>query len=193
MRRKGTNLGRLLGAVAACAGLLAGGATIAGPAYAAEAPASAVAATAHTVPMPDSVQGQIDSVMAKHPGGVQTGKDAITWKSEGVTLQLASPAALRDCRPGNFCLWQDNWSGRMLSWTPSAALCSGFIINLTDFGFNDVASSWANNTDSGPQRYTVDVWHDIGAGGSRLWTEIAGTSSQFVSENDEASSLNCHI
>ncbi|WP_055524880.1 peptidase inhibitor family I36 protein [Streptomyces graminilatus] len=188
-QRKGTEIGRLLGAVAACAGLLVGGAAITAPAYAAEAPASAVAATARTVPTPHSVQDQLDSIMAGHPGGTRTGKDAITWKSEGVTLKLASPAALADCGSGQFCLWQDNWSGRMLSWTPSARLCSGFVINLTDFGFNDVASSWADKT----QNYTVDVWHDIGAGGSRLWTELPGTSSQFVTDNDEASSLNCHL
>ncbi|WP_262064344.1 peptidase inhibitor family I36 protein [Streptomyces sp. STR69] len=96
---------------------------------------------------------------------------------------------MADCASGQFCLWQDNWSGRMLSWTPSTQLCSGFTINLTDFGFNDVASSWANNT----QSYTIDVWHDIGQGGSRLWTELPGTSSRFVTANDQASSLNCHL
>ncbi|MDX3693769.1 hypothetical protein PV726_26205 [Streptomyces europaeiscabiei] len=76
-----------------------------------------------------------------------------------------------------------------VSWKASPALCKeGRTINLTDYGFSDRASSWANNSD-----YLVDVWeHEDNRGGRRLWTELPGTYNAQALHGHDSTSLNCY-
>ena len=101
----------------------------------------------------------------------------------------ASDATVHGCPAGWFCFYDDinfnaGTSGRRLQFQSCG------LQNLTDFGFNDDASSWVNNTGS-----TVDVFKDTGGRGGRLWHEAANSSSAFVggANNDQASSFrrNC--
>ncbi|WP_112242298.1 peptidase inhibitor family I36 protein [Kribbella monticola] len=58
----------------------------------------------------------------------------------GVDVSM-SPAVFGDCPSGWVCLWQDGgYSGRMLKWSSSGTS----IAHLSDYGFNDEMSSWAN-------------------------------------------------
>jgi len=98
-------------------------------------------------------------------------------------------ATIHGCPAGWFCFYDDinfnaGTNGRRLQFQSCG------LQNLTDFGFNDDASSWVNNTGS-----TIDVFKDIDGRGGRLWHEAAHSSSSFVggANNDQASSFrrNC--
>jgi hypothetical protein len=112
----------------------------------------------------------------------------------GVTSTAANASAvpqatIHGCPAGWFCFYDDiNWNqgtnGRRLQFQSCG------LQNLTDFGFNDDASSWVNNTGS-----SVDLFRDIGGQGGLLWHEAPNSSAAFVggANNDQASSFrrNC--
>ncbi|SEQ46138.1 hypothetical protein SAMN04487983_1005141 [Streptomyces sp. yr375] len=160
------------------------GLALLGGAGAADAAPATTPATARP-----TVQQQIDGILAKDPAAVQTGKSSVSWDKGAVTLRLAGTAGEDACGSDRFCLWQDiDFGGRMVSWKGTSALCgAGRVINLPEYGFNDTASSWVNNSD-----YIVDVWDDIDKGGNRLWTMYPGSSSSVAPDGDSSSSLNCY-
>ncbi|MFK0113872.1 peptidase inhibitor family I36 protein [Streptomyces sp. NPDC091217] len=147
------------------------------------------AGAADAAPVHGTVQQQIDGILAKNPDAVQTGKSTVTLDKGAVTLRLAGATGAESCGSDQFCLWEDiDFGGRMVSWKGTAALCSpSRYVNLTEYGFNDRASSWVNNSD-----YVVDVWEDIDKGGARLWTMYPGSSSSVAPDGDSSSSLNCY-
>ncbi|WP_328610426.1 peptidase inhibitor family I36 protein [Amycolatopsis sp. NBC_00345] len=52
-----------------------------------------------------------------------------------------TPMSFSQCPSGWVCLWQDgNYGGRMLKWSSPGTS----IAHLSDYGFNDEMSSWAN-------------------------------------------------
>ncbi|MFI6296037.1 peptidase inhibitor family I36 protein [Nonomuraea sp. NPDC050790] len=151
--------------------------------------AGATAASATT----DPVQQKIDKILAESPGGKQTSKNTIAWQNGDIILTLVAKNArtqaadVAPCPDGRFCLFSDsNFGGSVVSFRDR--LCDNRVVNLTAFNFNDVTSSWANNTD-----FDVDVWSDIGLGGGRLFQMFSFTESAGLSRslNDKASSLNC--
>src|SRR5262249_46639950 len=94
-------------------------------------------------------------------------------------------ATIHGCPSGRFCFHKDaGFGGRRLQFSSCG------LQNLTDFAFNDQASSWVNNTGS-----SVDVFRDVNGGGGRLWHEPPHSQSSFVGSgaNDQASSFrrNC--
>lgn len=98
----------------------------------------------------------------------------------------ASPAsaALSDCtstRP--VCLWNDSdWNGTRKTFTST----SGIIYNLTDYGFNDMMSSWANKMSS----KDAEWFHDINAqGGSDCMNPVSSVAYVGWTNSDEASSV----
>jgi hypothetical protein len=103
-----------------------------------------------------------------------------------VSAPAAVPqATIHGCPSGWFCFYKDaGFGGRRVQFSSCG------LQNLTDFGFNDQASSWVNNTGS-----SVDVFKDVNGGGGRLWHEPAHSESSFVGSgaNDKASSFrrNC--
>jgi glyoxylate carboligase len=105
--------------------------------------------------------------------------------SASATVGAVPLATIHGCPAGWYCLYDDiNWNagtnGRRLQFQS----CN-VTQNLTDFGFNDDASSWVNNTS-----HSVQVFKDINGGGGVLWTSPPNSSSSFVgSANDQASSL----
>ncbi|RFS84884.1 hypothetical protein D0T12_15350 [Actinomadura spongiicola] len=167
-------LAAILAAFAAAVALLAtGGATVAAAA-------------------PDPTQQKIDRILAQAPGGTQTSKNTIAWQNGDVVMTLPTgknaTAAPAPCPDGRFCLYEAaNFGGRSVSFRDR--LCDNRVVNLTAFNFNDVTSSWANNTD-----FDVDVWAAIGLGGARLFQMFSFTESMGLTRNinDQASSLNCY-
>lgn len=147
------------------------------------------AGAANAAPTQATVQQQIDGILAKNPDAVQTGKSTVTLDKGAVTLRLAGATGVDACGAGLFCLWEHaDYGGQMVSWKGSPVLCkANRTINLTDYGFSDRASSWANNSD-----YLVDVWEHEDRGGRRLWTELPGTYLRENPDGDEATSLNCY-
>jgi hypothetical protein len=102
------------------------------------------------------------------------------------TVSAVPQVTIHGCPTGWFCLYQDinfnaGTNGRRLQFQS----CN-VTQNLTDFGFNDQASSWVNNTS-----HSVRVFKDINGGGGILWTSAPNSQSSFVggANNDQASSL----
>jgi hypothetical protein len=101
------------------------------------------------------------------------------------STQAVPNATINGCPSGFYCFYQDaNFGGRRVQFQSCGTQ------NLTDFGFNDEASSWVNNTNS-----SWDVFKDINRGGGRLWHSPPNSRSSFVGSaaNDQASSFtrNC--
>lgn len=134
----------------------------------------------------NATQQKIESILAEHPGGVQTGKDSIAWKNGAVTMRL--DAGVTDCGAGQFCLWENNYSGKFVSFNQGLCAYQFLSIDLKVYAFNDAASSWANNTP-----YFVDVWDNYGSSAGR-WTMLPFSGSSQIDRdyNDKASSLSCH-
>jgi hypothetical protein len=92
---------------------------------------------------------------------------------------------IHGCPTGFFCFYQNaGFGGRRVQFQSCG------LQNMTNFGFNDEASSWVNNTSS-----SVDVYRDTGGLGGRLWHEDPGAQVSYVGDanNDQASSFrrNC--
>jgi hypothetical protein len=148
-----------------------------------------------------ALQAQVDQVLAKRPGGVQTAPNQVSWYGGKVVLTLPdkgtgliTPATSGTgaCGSGWYCFYENkNFNtglfndGRMIRLTG----CDGIPGNLTDYGFNDMTSSWYNHTNFAP----VWVYRDINGVGL-LWTMSAQTMVVYVGDanNDKASSLNCN-
>jgi Peptidase inhibitor family I36 len=105
------------------------------------------------------------------------------------TTGAVPQATIHGCPAGFYCFYDDinfnaGTSGRRLQFQSCG------VQNLTNFGFNDDASAWVNNTG-----HTVDVFKDIGARGGLLWHSPAHSQAAFVggANNDQASSfrINC--
>ncbi|MEU0095087.1 peptidase inhibitor family I36 protein [Kribbella sp. NPDC006257] len=117
-------------------------------------PASAVSAQPSLTQKLTAQGGQLsaDGRWMRMPGGVDVSM---------------SPTVFGDCPSGWVCLWQDgSYSGRMLKWSSSGTS----IAHLSDYGFNDEMSSWANRG-SHLARWWTDAsfngtHHDMPAGSS---------------------------
>lgn len=150
------------------------------------------------IPWSGTPRPEIAQVLSEHPGGVQINEDQIAWNDGTVVLTIPFSAqsqpqdatavdnsgitvdAASDCPAGWFCLWQDaNFMNRRVQFQGTG--CQ----NLTDFGFNDLASSWFNRN-SGNYR----VYLNIGCN-PLLFTAQAGAQSSNVgsANNDKASSI----
>jgi hypothetical protein len=155
-------------------------------------------ANVETIPWKGTPRPEIAQLLREHPGGVQINEDQIAWNDGNVVLSIPSSPppqsqdesssvdadisinAASDCPAGWFCLWQDiNFTNRRLQFRD--ANCQ----NLTNFGFNDLASSWFNRN-GGAYR----VYRNIGCAGL-LFTAPSGAQSSNVGpvNNDQASSI----
>ncbi|MGY0055649.1 peptidase inhibitor family I36 protein [Streptomyces sp. LZ34] len=136
----------------------------------------------------DATQRQINSILAKQPDAVQSGKGSITW-NDGVTLKVGASAAGREaCPAASICLWEhDQYGGAMLLAVPENLCGQKLIFNLKDRGWNDRASSWANNT-----KYFAVAFNDYGAV-DKLWDMFPGFYADGLPKeyNDKASALTC--
>lgn len=71
----------------------------------------------------DGMQERIDAVMARYPGGVQTGSGEISWENGEVILTLpgGTAKAVGSCASGSFCAYTgSNLSGARISFTNCA-------------------------------------------------------------------------
>jgi Peptidase inhibitor family I36 len=92
------------------------------------------------------------------PGGVVAG-DRIVYEGGSVVVVPAAGESFDSCPSGWVCLFANtNWQGAMVQFSSCCAWD-----NLSNFGFNNVASSWRN-------RKSVDaqIAIDVGGGGSKL-------------------------
>jgi len=139
-------------------------------------------ATAEPTPSPTPDSGTtIDQVF---PNGLPAGAvaiDASTVSFDSPVILHLAPLALSDCPSGWLCLWQDSqFSGRMLQFQST-----GTWQNLTNYGFNDLMSSWAN------KRVYDSLWAYDANGGSTVRCMDSLSSSSYVgnTDNDKASSI----
>ncbi len=96
----------------------------------------------------------------------------------GADVSVA-PMSFSNCPPGWVCLWQDGgFSGRMLRWSDPGTK----IPHLSDYGFNDEMSAWANR---GP--HSAAWWEDSSYHGTRH--SMPAYSSAAHGGDDVASSL----
>ena len=126
------------------------------------------------------VLGVVAALFVLPPGAFAAWNPTTT--STAATVGAAPQATIHGCPAGWFCLYADaNFGGRRLPFSS----CN-VTQNLTNFGFNDQASSWVNNTS-----HSVRVFKDINGGGGILWTAPPHSQSSFVggANNDQASSL----
>jgi hypothetical protein len=100
----------------------------------------------------------------------------------------AKPEGSRfNCPRGWFCLWADiNYNGRRLQFRDR-----GFCQNLTDYNFNDVASSYSNRT----SRY-VSIYRNVSCRTNIRTSRPHGFDANLISNpsgggslNDQASSI----
>lgn len=111
-------------------------------------------------------------------GGVESSDGSWMVMPDGTQESLA-PMAFSDCTSGWVCLWKDgSYSGRMLKWSDSGTA----VAHLSDYGFNDQMSSWANR---GP--HTAYWWVDANYGGDKH--TMAAYTSAAHGGDDLASSL----
>ena len=129
-------------------------------------PASAVSAQPSLTQKLTAQGGQLsaDGRWMRMPGGVDVSM---------------GPAVFGDCPSGWVCLWQDgSYSGRMLKWSASGTS----IAHLSDYGFNDEMSSWANRGS-----HLARWWTDASFNGTRH--DMPAGSSAAHGGGDTASSL----
>lgn len=90
-----------------------------------------------------------------------------------------------------YCFYSDiNFGGSRVQFL----YCGNVEDNLTNYGFNDVTSSWVNTKGlSLSPGYTINVYRDVNAAGGSLWQEPPATASSWVgsANNDQASSWTC--
>lgn len=150
---------------------------------------SGTGGTAVAAGTPDATQKKVDSILAEQPDAVQTGKGTITW-DDGVTMKVgAGVAGLEACPQLQICLWDDvQYGGELFLAVPERLCLKNLIFNLKDRGWNDRASSWANNT-----QYFAIAFDDYGAV-DKLWDMFPGFYAATMSAefNDKASSITCN-
>jgi len=129
------------------------------------------------------VFGAIAVLLVLPAGGYAAENPSINQAAPNVTAE--PQATIHGCRAGWFCLYQNvNFNIGDPGRRPQFRTCNR-TQNLTDFGFNDQASSWVNNTS-----HSVRVFRDVGGHGV-LWTAAPHSRVSDVGrgDNDEASSL----
>lgn len=132
-------------------------------------------------PIPDS-GSTIEDVFPDGlpPGAVALDPSTVSFDSGAALLHL-SPQALSDCPSGWLCLWAaSQFTGRMLQFQST-----GSWQNLTNYGFNDVMSSWAN------KRSFDSLWaYNVTGGGTvRCMDSLSSSSYVGNTDNDKASSI----
>jgi peptidase inhibitor family I36 len=133
-------------------------------------PASAASA-------PTSGPAQLTQNLAAQGG--QLSADGRWMRMPGGAEVSMGPTALSDCPSGWVCLWQDgSYSGRMLKWSSSGTA----IAHLSDYGFNDEMSSWANKGS-----HLARWWTDASYSGTRH--DMPAGSSSAHGGGDSASSF----
>ena len=111
--------------------------------------------------------------------GGQLSADGRWMRMPGDVDVSMSPTVFGDCPSGWVCLWQDgDYSGRMLKWSSSGTS----IAHLSDYGFNDEMSSWANRGS-----HLARWWTDASFNGTRH--DMPAGSSAAHGGGDTASSL----
>lgn len=70
-------------------------------------------------------QVRIDNLLAKLPGGVQTGSDQVSWDHGTVVLTIATPdnaKSIGSCATGDYCAWSGtSYTGTRLTFTACSA------------------------------------------------------------------------
>jgi hypothetical protein len=138
-----------------------------------------------------SVQSQINTVLKQHPDARQTGANEVSFDQGHAVLAFApAESGAGACRANEYCFYDDiNFNAGTNTRVLHFNLCSGGsgTGNLTDYGFNDDASAWVNNTG-----WYITVYNDVNRGGGSLWTESPHSLVSFVGNaNDKASSFGC--
>jgi hypothetical protein len=113
-------------------------------------------------------------------GAVMIDTDSIALDGGAVILNLG-PTALSDCPSNWVCLWHDSqFSGRMLQFQE----CCQWQ-NLSDYGFDDQMSSWANKRDFDAR------WAYLPNGGGTVRCMDSHSNNSWVgnTDNDKASSI----
>lgn len=153
--------------------------SMATPAAAAPTPNDPPQATAQTL------QNQIDTQLRMHPGGTQISSNEIAWQNGNVVMTVGT-LAFGACDSGWYCLYEHpnfnnalvHRGGRKLRFQQC-----GFWQFLSDYGFDNRASSWDNRMSK-----TVQVDDDDRA--VRLWNSAPRSRSADVgTANDRADSL----
>lgn len=80
------------------------------------------ASSAHADTPPTALQEQVESILAEHPGGVQTAPNTISWEEGAVVLTLATsgiaPLAVGNCSTNYYCAYTGTTlSGSKLSFS----------------------------------------------------------------------------
>jgi hypothetical protein len=112
------------------------------------------------------------------PGGVIVG-DRIVYEGGAVVVVPATGDSFDSCLSGWVCLFSSiNWQGDMVQFNSCCAWS-----NLSDYGFNNTASSWRN-------RLSVDaqIAKDAAGGGTRLCLGNNSYASSMPSGWDDAAS-----
>jgi hypothetical protein len=104
------------------------------------------------------------------PGGVVVG-DRIVYEWGDVVVVPAAPESFDSCPSGYVCLFQDtNWGGNMFTTTSTTW------VNLADYGFNDLTSSWRNR-----KNVDAQVGLNPGGAGSKLCLNNGSYASSMPS------------
>ncbi len=136
-----------------------------------------------------SLQGQMQRILAEHPGGRQISDHQVAWNNGSVVLTLpasgqdarAAAASVHNCPAGWFCFYADlNWGGRKLQFSDCSP--GGVTQYLTDYGFGNQTSSWVVN------RSLKFVNVNDNETGYNLWNESGNSPSAWVgaAANDRA-------
>jgi hypothetical protein len=127
------------------------------------------AATAQAAPLTQQLTAR---------GGTVSADGQWVHMPDGTDVSV-TPMSFSQCPSGWVCLWQDGgYAGRMLKWSsPGTA-----VAHLSDYGFNDEMSSWANRG-SHLARWWVDASYQ-----GTSHNMAAGTSSAHGGD-DQASSF----
>jgi hypothetical protein len=135
-----------------------------------------------------STASRMNAVLEKHPDAVRTGKEIITF-STGVQLRLG--VAATGCPLENLCFWEhDDFLGEMLA-VPGALCRRGRIFNFDAYDFNDLTSSYDDNSPS--FSWYAEVYANYGATGEKIWEMLPTLPGRSVADrfNDSASSFYC--
>lgn len=128
----------------------------------------ALGAPAHAA---TGVQRQITQQLARHPGGVQTAPNEISYRDGNVKLVIPTAQLPATCPGDWYCFFQyKDFSGRMLQFHD----CGGTQF-LTDYGFGNRTSSWQNRSNN-----TVEIYDQEVEPWKLLWTEGPDSESRDV-------------
>ncbi len=145
-----------------------------------------------------SVQGQVDDVLAKSPGGKQIGVNEVAWHGGKVVLTIPLPGRQRalaagepattlgtaNCESAWTCLYEHaNFDGRRLRFSDC-----GYVQDLGAYGFSDMTTSWHNN-----QTMKARTWvYNWTGSWTQLWVEgtaPAQSTNVGAANNDKADGI----